>query len=271
MNIARWLLCHLLSIILLLSFVLIFSFRDELKSDFSSLVGEVTQAEINELKKLDTGSVVTDKNNKKKHEEKNEKTIPADPAKVTRVESRAAAPQQRVDDPWRNVLDGVNKQAMDSAKKPVADAALKSNFPPENYDPESSVAEDNNMQPMAMYGPEKAASHAGDMETENTATATEDYFLALKEARRLYWEGKTGPAQAAYERLMFKYQDMPEAAAELGNMLLQQGDKNGATWAYKNAIPRYLSLHREQEAISIMKLLSQYDPAIVEKLQKKYW
>ncbi len=109
------------------------------------------------------------------------------------------------------------------------------------------------------------------VQAENTAAAASDYIDALKEARRFYWEGKTGLAQKSYESLMFKYQDMPEAAAELGNMLLQQGNQNGATWAYKNAIPRYLNLHREQEAISIIKLLSQYDPAIAEKLQKKYW
>jgi|GEM_PF-4737965 len=266
MKISRWLLCHLLSIILLISFILIFTFRDELKSDFSRLTGGDTQAEVNEFKKLDVepdaGAVVKEK--------RQETILPEEPASAIKVESRATPLPKKVDDPWGAVLDGVNKQEGDVAK-PTADLAVESNFPPENYDPESSVAADNSMQTMAMSRPGKAAPQAGDRETDNTASATVDYFSALEAARRLYWEGKSGSAQAAYESLMFKYQDMPEAAEELGNLLLQQGNQNGATWAYKNAIPRYLNLHREQEAISIMKLLSQYDPAIAEKLQKKYW
>ena len=265
MKITRWLLCHLLSITLLISFVLIFSFREELKSDFSRLTGGVTQAEVNELEKLDIRSdvetIVTEK--------KQERSLPAEPATVIEVESQVAQPQQKAGDPWSAVLDGANKQAGNKAR-PAADVPLESNFPPENYDPESSTAVDKNIQPMDMYESGKAAPHAAELETENSAAAA-DYFSALEEARRLYWEGKAGLAQQAYESLMFKYQDMPEAAVELGNLLLQQGNQNGATWAYKNAIPRYLNLHREQEAISIMKLLSQYDPAIAEKLQKKYW
>ncbi len=267
MNTPRWLSCHLLLIILLISLVLIFSFRDNLKSDFSRLAGEVTQpeinAEINESKKSGTEAAVAEK--------KYERSVPEEPAAVIEVENRAAQPQQKIDDPWSDVLDGENKQTGDSARPTTDGLPLESNFPPENYDPEFSAAADNAMQSMAMHGPGKAAPHAGDMEAEKTAIATADYYLALEDARRLYWEGKAGLAQAAYESLMFKYQDMPEAAEELGNIMLQQGNQNGATWAYKNAIPRYLNLHREQEAISIIKLLSQYDPAIAEKLQKKYW
>ena len=266
MKITRWLLCHLLSIILLISFILIFSFRHELKSDFSRLTGGVTQAEVNEFKKLDiesdAGAVVTEK--------KQEKSLPEEPASVVEVERRARPLQKKVDDPWSGVLDGTNKQEGNVAK-PVTDMPVEPSFPPENYHPESSVAADSNVQPMVMSRPVKAAPHAGGRDTENTASAAAEYFPALEAARRLYWEGKAGSAQAAYESLMFKYQDMPEAAEELGNLLLQQGNQSGATWAYKNAIPRYLNLHREQEAISIIKILSQYDPAIAEKLQKKYW
>ncbi|MFW2438033.1 MAG: hypothetical protein ACN4GR_01530 [Arenicellales bacterium] len=265
MKITRWLLCHLLLITLLISFGVIFSFWDELKSDFTRLTGGIAQEEVNQLEKLstklDVETVVTEK--------KQESSIAAEPATVIEVESRAAQPQKKAGDPWSTVLDGANVQAGKEAR-PAADIPLESAFPPENYDPESSVVVDNNTQPMGMSASAKAAPRAGDIEAENSAAAGE-YFSALEEARRLYWEGKAGLAQEAYESLMFKYQDMPEAAAELGNLLLQQGNQNGATWAYKNAIPRYLNLHREQEAISIMKLLSQYDPAIAEKLQKKYW
>jgi len=225
------------------------------------LIGGVTQAEINELKDPDIVTVV---------EEKYEWSTPAKTATESAVENRVAPSQQKIDDPWSGVLDGVKKQTGDVAE-PVAGSVLESSFPPENYDPESSVAVENSMQSMAMDGPGKAAPHTGDIGTENTATATVGYFPALEAARRLYWEGKVGLAQTAYESLMFKYQDMPEAATELGNLLLQQGNQKGATWAYKNAIPRYLNLHREQEAISIIRLLSQYDPATAEKLQKKYW
>ncbi len=247
MNILRWLLCHLLSIILLISLVLIYSFRTELKDDFSSLLGSVAETETNEIKKSDVAPVASDK--------EYEKSVSAKSTAEAKVESRPAQAQKEIDDTVR----------------PTADTPLKSRFPPENYDPESSVTVENKGRATAKDEPGRAAPHAGDMGAENTAMATENYFLALEEARRLYWEGKAGLAQAAYERLMFKYQDRPEAAAELGNLLLQQGNQKGATWAYKNAIPRYLNLHQEQEAISIVKLLSQYDPAIAKKLQKKYW
>ena len=74
-----------------------------------------------------------------------------------------------------------------------------------------------------------------------------------------------------YEKLMFDYPEQPEAAAELGNIFLQQGNRKAASWAYQNAIPRYLKLHREQEAINLTNFISQYDPAIAESLHKKYW
>ncbi|NOY17046.1 MAG: hypothetical protein GXP23_08955 [Gammaproteobacteria bacterium] len=262
MNILRWLLCHLLSIILLISLVLIYSFRAELKDDFSSLLGSVAETETNEIKKSDVAPVASDK--------EYEKSVSAKSTAEAKVESRPAQAQKKIDDPWGAVLDGDEKQRDDTVR-PTADTPLKSGFPPENYDPESSVTVENKGRATVKDEPGRAVPHAGDMGAENTATATENYFLALEEARRLYWEGKAGLAQAAYERLMFKYQDRPEAAAELGNLLLQQGNQKGATWAYKNAIPRYLNLHQEQEAISIMKLLSQYNPAIAKKLQKKYW
>jgi hypothetical protein len=107
--------------------------------------------------------------------------------------------------------------------------------------------------------------------SDNSSIESSDYLAALAEVRQLYWDGKAGAAQAAYERLMFDYPGQPEAAAELGNIFLQQGNRKAASWAYQNAIPRYLNLHREQEAINLMRFISQYDPAIAESLQKKYW
>ena len=44
MKMFRWLLCHLLAITLLVSFILVFSFRDVLKEDFNRLLGKSSQS-----------------------------------------------------------------------------------------------------------------------------------------------------------------------------------------------------------------------------------
>ena len=148
------------------------------------------------------------------------------------------------------------------------------NYPPENYDPEKNESETarlanrsavNENKPNIL-GPVKPM-----LQRDEPAAGSSKYYLTLEEARQLQWDGNTGQAQAAYEKLMFDYPEQPEAAAELGNIFLQQGKRKAASWAYENAIPRYLKLHREQEAISLLRFVSQYDPAIAESLQKKYW
>ena len=193
-----------------------------------------------------------------------------------------------ISDPWAQVIPSnseINKSS-EPAERKLSSADEGSNFPPDNYIPEENGSESN---PFASKGnseqitllssgvsahdqaPTRLKGRPDVPATGNSSVESSDYPAALADVRQLYWDGKTGAAQAAYERLMFDYPGQPEAAAELGNIFLQQGNRKAASWAYQNAIPRYLNLHREQEAINLMRFISQYDPAIAESLQKKYW
>ena len=208
-------------------------------------------------------------------------------------------------DPWATVLEGVGDRDMrvsefgsDVQAMPLVEHPADSSFPPENYDPEESstgfTEEIEAAEPGTAFSPfvdrklpdQPISVKAQTVEGKSLAQQFEssdgmltsdplpdqaEYFTALEKARRLNWDGNAGMAQAAFEKLMFDYPEMPEAAADLGNLLLQQGNREGAIWAYQNAIPRYLNLHREQEAINLTRFVSQYDPALAESLQQKYW
>jgi len=225
-------------------------------------------------------------------------------AEAPQAES-SAKPEKLNNDPWDTVLQGVNEKKLpmsefgsDMQATQAVEPTAEAGFPPDNYDPEFSSTDtaDNTgsaggsdiyrntatgNQPVEQsYGTQQLlqdqASSQG-LESPRGVMGVDKledkakYFAALEKARRLHWDGNTVPAQAEFERLMFEYPAMPEAAADLGNLLLQQGNREGAIWAYQNAIPRYLNLHREQEAINLTRFVSQYDPAIAESLQKKYW
>ena len=224
-------------------------------------------------------------------------------AEAPQAES-SAKPEKLNNDPWDTVLQGVNEKKLpmsefgsDMQATQAVEPTAEAGFPPDNYDPEFSSTDtaDNTgsaggsdiyrntatgNQPVEQsYGTQQLLqdqassqgleSPRGVMGVDKLEDKTK-YFAALEKARRLHWDGNTVPAQAEFERLMFEYPAMPEAAADLGNLLLQQGNREGAIWAYQNAIPRYLNLHREQEAINLTRFVSQYDPAIAESLQKKY-
>ncbi len=261
MGIIRWLFCHLLAIVFLLSLVFIYSIRDDINNGYINLVGVSSQVQVNNLKTQDDSSVELKK--------KEEKSLTKDSSKAIAIEAPTTMPDQIANDPWGEVLNRttISSDAVQPAVGPVAE----SRFPPENYDPESGVSDKGTIQPKATVEYGRQSAPTASMPAKRSSPLNKQYLTALEEARRLYWQGQAGLAQTAYERLMFEYQDLPEAAEELGNLLLQQGNTNGATWAYKNAVPRYLNLHREQEAISIIRLISQYDPVLAEKLQKKYW
>ncbi|MDB4522282.1 hypothetical protein N9100_02605 [Gammaproteobacteria bacterium] len=225
-------------------------------------------------------------------------------AEAPQAES-SAKPEKLNNDPWDTVLQGVNDNKLpmsefgsDMQTKQAVEPTAEAGFPPDNYDPEFSSTDTTDKtgsaggsdiyhntatgnQPVEQsYGAQQSLqdqtssqgleSPRGVMGVDKLEDKTK-YFAALEKARRLHWDGNTVPAQAEFERLMFEYPAMPEAAADLGNLLLQQGNREGAIWAYQNAIPRYLNLHREQEAINLTRFVSQYDPAIAESLQKKYW
>ena len=226
--------------------------------------------------------------------------------KVKQPESDAKS-QLKNEDPWDSVLAGVKEgqvvtsdfgNDIQADPEPVAESTTAASFPPENYDPESSSSDAAHHldSPIASSGfpisetQDFSAGQPGenipliqenapmqDLEstresvTNGKFPADQAYYAALEEARRVHWDGNAKSAQAVFERLMFEYPAMPEAPAELGNLFLQQGNREGAIWAYQNAIPRYLNLHREQEAINLTRFVSQYDPAIAESLQKKFW
>lgn len=341
MKILRFLLCHLLSITLLVSCILLFLSRDTLKEDFNRLTGRVSQPAINvaadssmAIQKQDEISPAAD-DTATAPDHPEDTTVVADtndiPVNTAAVEAvpvvepviaeseqkaendEAMQPESDVksqlksEDPWDTVLAGVKESQVATSEfgsdiqaepEPVAESTATAIFPPENYDPESSSSDASNHADSAIASPgfpitERQRFSAGQASenvpfiqenapvqelvstrenvTNGQVAADQAYYAALEEARRMHWDGNAKSAQAAFERLMIEYPEMPEAAADLGNLFLQQGNREGAIWAYQNAIPRYLNLHREQEAINLTRFVSQYDPAIAESLQKKYW
>ena len=310
MKMFRWLLCHLLSITLLVSFIMVFSFRDVLKEDFNRLLGKSSQSaetknvSDNDAKDAkDAVAADTAQNNPAGRPQVSTEPPAAQPFsanvenRYTRkyqsdrpVDRNASLQNENSSDPWDNVLTGsVNesKETTSSVGDENKQAVSGSNFPPEDYDPEENGQETATIEntrgrnadsPNTFESNDESLSLSKPLSNKVDVPAAGDssseaakYFQILEETRQLYWDGKSGPAQAAYEKLMFEYPEQPEAPAELGNMFLQQGNRKAASWAYQNAIPRYLNLHREQEAINLIRFVSQYDPAIAESLQKKYW
>jgi hypothetical protein len=343
MKILRFLLCHLLSITLLVSCILLFLSRDTLKEDFNRLTGRVSQPAINNV--AADSSLATVKQDEISPAAGGTATAPDHPEEITVVadvndipdntapvvepgpvvepviaeseqkaeNDEAMQPESDVksqlksEDPWDTVLAGVKEGQVATSEfgsdiqadpEPVAESTSTASFPPENYDPESSSSDASNHADSAIASPgfpitERQSFSAGQASenvpfiqenapvqelvstrenvTNGQLAADQAYYAALEEARRMHWDGNAKSAQAAFERLMIEYPEMPEAPADLGNLFLQQGNREGAIWAYQNAIPRYLNLHREQEAINLTRFVSQYDPAIAESLQKKYW
>jgi hypothetical protein len=298
MKILRWLLCHLLFIILIVSLILLFVYRDVLKQDINRLFGNTSQTAEVEIVSSNQGTiykrpdpVVVDTTSQDRRSDKTkqntESAIPEDVS--SGVEDRQLSdsqlrrpvnkpekqPTEEVSDPWDRVLpaDVDKNMQLPSVEGRKSESAMPI-YPPENYDPEKNETETASLVNRSKIN--KSDSTILDpfnptMQRSESASGSSEYYLILEQARQLQWDGNTGQAQAAYEKLMFDYPEQPEAAAELGNIFLQQGNRKAATWAYQNAIPRYLKLHREQEAINLMRFVSQYDPAIAESLQKKYW
>lgn len=304
MKIFRWLLCHLLLIILIVSLILLFVFRDVLKQDINRLFGKTSQPAGVEIvgSKQSTinngpGRVVNDKTSqdsrKDQTKQSTELNIPKavsaavedrqlsntqSPRPVNKNENQPTKAAKAVSDPWDRVLpedvnnvdNNVQLQQVEGGK---SESAMPI-YPPENYDPEKNASESASLVNRSKVN--KSDSNILDpfnptLQRDQPASGSSEYYLMLEEARKLQWDGNTGQAQAAYEKLMFDFPEQPEAAAELGDIFLQQGNRKAASWAYQNAIPRYLKLHREQEAINLIRFVSQYDPAIAESLQKKYW
>ena len=342
MKILRFLLCHLLSITLLVSCILLFLSRDALKEDFYRLTGRESQPVINDAadispvieKKNEISTVAEEPAVVTQHPDDSAvateasqipvKTVPVvEPAAVVEpvtIESKrkaenaeemqaasGAEDEKKSDDPWDTVLAGVKEGQVATSEfgsdiqaevEPVDERSNAASFPPENYDPESSSSEiSGNLESSvasegfpimanrgltagqtSVYSPQmhenmpvQGLDNTRGSVTDGQLPVDQEYYSALEKARRMHWDGNTTSAQAAFEKLMFEYPTMPEAPADLGNLFLQQGNREGAIWAYQNAIPRYLNLHREQEAINLTRFVSQYDPAIAESLQKKYW
>lgn len=298
MKIFRWLLCHLLLIILITSLILLFVFRDVLKQDVNRLFGKTSQSpevEIvsnNQSRRYKSPDPVNVE--KLSQERSNGKTKQSAKSGISQAVSASVVDRQvsdsqlsrpenkdkpqlteEVSDPWDRVLpEDTDKNVQIPSVKGEKSESAAPNYPPENYDPEKNESESADLVNRSAINennsnilePAKPA-----LQRDEPASGSSDYYQILEEARQLHWDGNTGQAQAAFEKLMFDYPEQPEAAAELGNIFLQQGKRKAASWAYQNAIPRYLKLHREQEAISLIRFVSQYDPAIAESLQKKYW
>ena len=298
MKAIRWLLCHLLAITLVVSIVLIYSFRDALQRDFDSLMGNTESLSGSgpapgEAEKVQSPAAagVKQPGDETTAKARNLKTAAKQPPLDTtparenpwKVED-AGSPGSP--DPWNRVLPDTPVAEQQNA----APGSSDNRFPPDNYDPETSgntpAVEGAGDHPAGGYPgggavqPAQQASNEPVIKPDNQAAETipgngstknTQYLSILSEARKLYWDGNAGQARSVYEKLMFDFPEQPEAPAELGNLLLQSGNRKAAVWAYQNAIQRYLNLHRNKEAITLMRSISQIDPAIAESLQKKYW
>lgn len=301
MKIFRWLLCHLLLIILIISLILLFVFRDVLKQDINRLFGKTSQTTEVEIVSnnnstinrspdsvdIDNTSVSRGNGKTMQRTERTESGVPQ--AVSAGVEGRQESDAQlsrpenddkpqlteEVSDPWDRVLpEDTDKNVQLPSVGGEKSQSAAPIYPPENYDPEKNESESATVVYRSAINenrPNILAPVKPTLQRDEPVSGSSEYYQTLEEARQLHWDGNTGQAQAAYEKLMFDYPEQPEAAAELGNIFLQQGNRKAASWAYQNAIPRYLKLHREQEAISLIRFVSQYDPAIAESLQKKYW
>lgn len=299
MNILRWLLCHLLLVIVLLSLSLGYVFRDSLKADFNRMTGNKVQLGGQQNVKTNPSASMPAAVAKGTSEIKNNEPGRFELRQNSQAENDPLSNKQNTDvasenssiagtatDPWGQMLPsqpGANKPV--EAETNSASTVRASIFPPDDYVPEENGSPPGHSgskfrsERSAKFATDSPANRdivrspgqAGKLNTNESSSKSIAYNAALTNVRKLYWDGKTGTAQKMYEKLMFEYPEYPEAAAELGNIFLQQGNRKAASWAYQNAIPRYLNLHREQEAINLMRFISQYDPAIAESLQKKYW
>jgi tetratricopeptide (TPR) repeat protein len=301
MKAIRWLLCHLVAIILITAVVLLYSFRDELENDFDRMVGNTPKVS-SENKKEQPATAGSTMQPAKPAEESpsdrvgNVEKAGIDEAAADPAQQDESSPQnpwrvgqntaQNPSDPWNRVLpEPVVEQQQDEQAKPE-----DSRFPPEDYDPETSGSQvrdinaERQLVEAQIAGPARPMQQQpGEMDRMESAPASEapavdkvtgnnnQYASMLTEARRLYWDGQSRRARGVYEKLMFDFPKQPEAPAELGNLLMQSGNLDAAVWAYQNAIERYLNLQREQEAITLVDSISRIDPAIAESLQKKYW
>jgi hypothetical protein len=295
MKIFRWLLCHLLTIILVVSAALVYLSRETLTNDLNRMLGKQQQSSSAPVVDPADESTADKKANISDARQHTQQGSTAKPSRTGVSPEMTPGSPAKPEDPWSRVIyadESTEKSAPAEqivAKQKKAESTGDPRFPPDDYDPESSgstggtelnretgpsrypagTASANAAQSVNLRERGSGADIAGYPAAESERAA--DYMDKLTEARRLYWEGKAGQAQASYEKLMFDYPNNPEAPAELGNLLMQQGNRKGAVWAYQSAIPRYLDLHREQEAINLVRSISQIDPAIAESLQKKYW
>jgi hypothetical protein len=302
MKAIRWLLCHLVTIILIISVVLLYSFRDELENDFDRMVGNTPETSSEDKKQqsaVGSNAVQSAKPIEKRLSDsvENKEQLVVDEAVPDPGHQDKSSPQnpwrvgqnteQNPSDPWNRVLP---ESAAEQQKGELANAE-DSRFPPEGYDPETSGSQARDInadrRPVAeaqTAGPatptqeqsggmdRKDSTSAGEVAAVDKVTGSNNQYTSmLTEARRLYWDGQSRRAQGVYEKLMFDFPRQPEAPAELGNLLMQAGNLDAAVWAYQNAIQRYLNLQREQEAITLVDSISRIDPAIAESLQKKYW
>lgn len=97
------------------------------------------------------------------------------------------------------------------------------------------------------------------------------YQSQLESARRLFWGGDLDAARQEYEKLVMNYPDRPESASELGNLLMQQNLSEEAERAYDSAVANFRRLHRDDEAIGLIRFISRYNPSLADTLYNKYW
>lgn len=102
----------------------------------------------------------------------------------------------------------------------------------------------------------------------------EDPQVLLGMSRQAAWVGDFEGAAEHYRALLRLQPENYDAHGELGNVLLQMGDRTGAVEAYSEAARLLLGAGYPQAAWQVMMLVSQLDPrkgyALDQRLRKAY-
>lgn len=101
---------------------------------------------------------------------------------------------------------------------------------------------------------------------KNRPSKDAQYVADLNAARKLFWAGDKA-AIAAYEALIAKFTDRPEAIGELGNVYFKHGQNDKAAKAWYDAGNGFLKQNRTKRAAQLVDVLKQLDPALAAKLQ----
>jgi len=308
MRVIRWIACHSLLLIALLAIALLVIFRQALVADFQRLTGSgqpvaAVATPAKPARPVDTKAAKMSDPGHTSGEIVGKPLSPgpaADPwagvvAEATPgSESSVAALEQwppvatELQEPAADVFPPIDATTTEptpemALAKPRPEAAApgkigaasaaSSLYPPDDYDPEttgSRVADSEAMQSLQQQA-DVTQDTASSEAARSTGPVDDDYLAALETARRSYWAGDLDAAAEQYAALAEAHPERPDAAQELGNLLLHQQDVDGAARAYGRAIPALRQMQRDEEAIRLIEVISRYNRKLADSLYNQNW